>query len=274
MHHSPKAALRRLFILAAFALLAAAPLRAEEGTPPMIIDCGIGSKMVMVRMTLAQVPAGETMVGSPDGKGEKDERPAQQVRFEQPFYMGIYEVTQAQYEAVMGKNPSVFASPDFPVERVSWYDAVEFCKKLSARTGERIRLPTEAEWEYACRAGSLTPYFFGSDESKLGEYAWTSANNNNRVSPVGVKKPNAWGLYDMHGNVWEWCQSLYKPYPYRADDGRENLDAPGPRVLRGGGWFQVPGGARSAFRAWGKPSAAQMYHGFRVVLIPWPAPAK
>lgn len=126
------------------------------------------------------------------------------------FEMQQTTVTQAQWEEVMGNNPSRIKGDDLPVTNVSWHDAQEFCKRLSERTGDTYRLPTEAEWEYACRAGSTGKWCFGDDESQLDEYAWYYDNSSGTVHPVAQKKPNAWGLYDMHGNVWEWCQDEYK----------------------------------------------------------------
>src|SRR5262249_9745907 len=129
------------------------------------------------------------------------------------FYLGIYPVTQAQWDAVMASNPSHFKGPDRPVESVPWDDCEAFCRKLTELTGHLCRLPTEAEWEYACRAGTTTAYSFG-DKAKLGEHGWYEANSGGQTQPVGKQKPNAWGLYDMHGNVWEWCQDWYAADSY------------------------------------------------------------
>jgi formylglycine-generating enzyme required for sulfatase activity len=124
-----------------------------------------------------------------------------------PFAIGKYPITQEQYEAVMGTNPSWFKNnPQNPVEKVSWYDARSFCQKLSQITGKLYRLPTQEEWEYACRAGTNTRFYFGDDANQLGDYAWYWGNSQKTTHPVGQKKPNAWGLYDMHGNVSEWCE--------------------------------------------------------------------
>jgi formylglycine-generating enzyme required for sulfatase activity len=148
-------------------------------------------------------------------------RGGSEVTISRGFGMSKYEVTQAQYKAVMGTNPSSFKGDNKPVEQVSWHDAVAYCAKLTGKEkaagrvpgGYEYRLPTEAEWEYACRAGTTTLFSFGDDESKLGEYAWYDANSGNTTHPVGQKKPNGWGLYDMHGNVYEWCQDWYDTYP-------------------------------------------------------------
>jgi formylglycine-generating enzyme required for sulfatase activity len=140
--------------------------------------------------------------------------------------MGVHEVTQAQYEQVMGVNPSQFKGANNPVETVRWEDAVGFCRNLSELPAEKAagrvyRLPTEAEWEYACRAGTTTNYSFGYNDSDLGLYAWYAVNSGGRTHPVGGKKPNSWGLYDMHGNVWEWCQDRFAPYPSGVNIGQK-----------------------------------------------------
>ena len=145
------------------------------------------------------------------------------------FKIGKCPVTQAQYEAVMGINPSEFRdNPQNPVERVSWNDAQVFCQKLNQITGKTYRLPTVEEWEYACRAGTTTDYYFGDDKEQLKDYAWYNANSQKTTHPVGQKKPNAWGLYDMIGNVWELCQ----------DNGHFNYDQ--KKVMCGGSWFNNP----------------------------------
>ena len=149
-------------------------------------------------------------------KGNDDEKPMHEVRISKPFYLGKYEVTQGQWQAVMGNNPSRFkGDPNRPVEQVAWEDVQAFMRKLNAiEGGTTYRLPTEAEWEYAARAGTTTAYSFGDDPRLLGEYAWYSENAKGKTHPVGQKKSNAWGLHDMHGNVWEWVQDWYsKPYP-------------------------------------------------------------
>lgn len=145
------------------------------------------------------------------------------------FKIGKYPVTQAQYESVMRINPSKFqGNPQNPVERVSWNDAQVFCQKLSQITGKTYRLPTVEEWEYACRAGTTTDYYFGDDKEQLKDYAWYWENSQETTHPVGQKKPNAWGLYDIIGNVWELCQ----------DNGHFNYDQ--KKVMCGGSWFNIP----------------------------------
>ena len=182
--------------------------------------------------------------------GEGDD--AHEVTLTVPFKMGVHEVTQAQYEQVMGSNPSRYKGSDHPVEEVSWDDAVEFCRRLSALPAEKsagnvYRLPTEAEWEYACRAGTTTKYSFGDDESELGDYAWYGVNSDN-THPVGGKLPNAWGLYDMHGNVWEWCQDWYDDYPSGAVTDPTGPASGSSRVYRGGGWESTAADCRSGVR--------------------------
>jgi len=246
-----------------------------------------------VGMVLVPIPAGEFQMGSPDSDGEAEdkEKPQHLVKITKPFYLSVHVVTQQQYEKVMGVRPwqgedNVQDGPDYPAVHVSSIDAIEFCLKLSeqegipenqmcylgiiegfnmgrklpsdylSRTG--YRLPTEAEWEYACRAGTTTVYSFGDDASKLGEHAWYRKNTldigEEYAHRVGQKLPNPWGLYDMHGNVDEWCQDWYKPY------GSEKalIDPMGPagsefflpllRVLRGGPFEWPPRSARSASR--------------------------
>ncbi len=169
---------------------------ASAVTPLQTVRNRLGMEMVLI-------PAGEFQMGS--NTGDSDEQPVHTVRISRPFYLGTYEVTQGQWQAVMGRNPSWFTGePTRPVERVSWDNIQIFLQQLNAREGGAgYRLPTEAEWEYAARAGTSTAYSFGDDEQKLGEYAWYRANASNTTRPVGLKTPNAWGLHDMHGNVWE-----------------------------------------------------------------------
>jgi formylglycine-generating enzyme required for sulfatase activity len=229
-----------------------------------------------VSMKLLLIPAGKSMMGSPDGEkdGLTDERPQHEVTISKPFYLGVYEVTQEQYEQIMGKNPSEFKGAKYPVEAVIWEDAVEFCKKLSAKTGKTVSLPTEAQWEYACRAGTKTRFGFGDKDEDLGDYAWWGYDNGNsekQTHPVGQKKPNAWGLYDMHGNVWEWCSDWYADSYANA----KKQDPTGPdsgelRVLRGGSWFSFPQHCRSASRnskAVGNRILSIFVGGFRVAVV-------
>ena len=222
------------------------------------------------RMEFVRVAAGSFTMGSPADELDRgdDEGPPHLVRIAKPFYMGKYEVTQAVYKGVMWKNPSIYRGATTPVDEVRWPQAEAFCRKLSRRAGVGIRLPTEAEWEYACRAGAQTRFSFGDDrdESLVGHYAWHRDNADGRPRPVGRKKPNPWGLYDMHGNVWEWCMDGKRDYtasrqtdPWGPDDQ--------PRVLRGGGWFFPPRYARSAGRSVNDPDFTWDRSGLRVCFV-------
>ena len=224
-----------------------------------------------VAMKLVLIPAGKFLMGSPktDTTQNKDGREGSQheVTISKPFYMGVTEVTQEQYASIMGKNPSKFVARTNPVEQVTWNDAVEFCRKLSQKTGKTVRLPTEAEWEYACRAGSKTRFCFGDGDNGLASYAWYIENGNRKTHPVGMKKANAWDLYDMHGNVREWCADWYADSYANA----RPVDPKGPasgssRVLRGGSWFNYPRYCRSAYRGRLTPGGRDNRIGFRVVV--------
>ncbi len=230
-----------------------------------------------IGMRLRLIPAGEFMMGSPDN----GMAPEHKIRITKPFYIGVYEVTQGEYKKLMGENPSSFSkggsdaedvsgedTSSHPVENVRWEDAVEFCKRLSTKEGKTYRLPTEAEWEYACRAGTTTQYSFGDDEKSLGEYVWYTGNSEDRSHSVGEKKPNSWGLHDMHGNVWEWCADWYGLYV-----SEEVSDPSGPemgtsRVIRGGCWGSAAETCRAAFRFGSEPWNRNDDLGFRVAAVP------
>ncbi len=220
-----------------------------------------------IGMKLVYIPAGEFMMGSNDG--DSDEKPVHKVKLSKGFYMGIYEVTQAQYRAVMGTNPSEFKGDNLPIEMVSWNDAIEFCKKLSQKEGQAYRLPTEAEWEYTCRAGSSKRFSFGDDDSLLDNYAWYLGNspaNRNKVG--GQKQQNNFGLYDMHGDVWEWCsdwydENYYPNSPKVAPQGPFNGQF---RIVRGGASYSTPSSCRSANRFGISPRDKKNFLGFRIVL--------
>jgi len=235
----------------------------EHGLEPaMSLDLGKG-----VKLELVLIPAGKFMMGCPET--EKDRQPIEtqhEVTISKPFYMGKYEVTQEQYEAITGTNPSTSKGAKNPVEIVSWDDAQEFCKKVSAKTGKTVRLPTEAEWEFACRAGTTTTYYTGDTEADLNLAAWYNHNSNGTTHPVGQKEPNAWGLYDMHGNVFEWCQDWYGEYPAGAATDPKGAANGQFRVLRGGSWNINPRNCRSANRIRVTPDSRNSFSGFRVVL--------
>jgi formylglycine-generating enzyme required for sulfatase activity len=217
-------------------------------------------------LELIGLPGGEFTMGS--DKGEDDEKPPHQVRVT-PFAMGKFEVTQAQWRAVMGSLPDVsFKGDDRPVETVSWNDAQAFCRKLSQLTGKQFRLPTEAEWEYAARAGTTTEYSFGDDDKLLDQYAWYRNNSGDQTHPVGQKRSNQFGLYDMHGNVWEWVQDVWHDnYQNAPKDGSAWLSGGDSsyRVLRGGSWFGYSDFCRSANRGNFSPGVRVSFYGFRVV---------
>jgi len=228
-----------------------------------------------IQLEMVLIPAGEFLMGSPDSDkdAENDEKPQHRVRITQPFHLGKYLVTQEQWEAVMGNNTSRFKGPKNPVEMVSWRDCQQFLDKLNAKPGSgggKFQLPSEAQWEYACRAGSTTRYCFGDNESRSGEYAWDGANSGKRTHPVGEKKPNAWGLYDMHGNVWEWCQDWYdyRYYVISPVDDPTGPSGGGERVFRGGCWGDYIWHCRSAHRLGDWPGAQRLNIGFRVARAP------
>jgi len=215
-------------------------------------------------MEFVLIPTGAFTMGASDGNF--DEQPVRTVHISQPFYLGKYEVTQSQWAAVMGHNPSAFhAHPGLPVEHVSWEDVQEFLRRLnSAEGGTPYRLPTEAEWEYAARAGTMTAYGFGSDMSRLDEYAWYGGNTHNQSYPVGQLKPNAWGLHDMHGNVWEWVQDWYETYPVGTVTDPQGPGSGVSRVFRGGGRNNVAWRCRSSSRGHGLPDSHLNAVGVRV----------
>ena len=226
-----------------------------------------------IGMKLAYIPPGEFMMGSPAGEKGRyaDEGPQHRVRITKGFYMGATEVTQAQWQRVMGNNPSKFKGESLPVETVSWADATEFCRKLSAKEGKTYRLPTEAEWEYACRAGSTGPY---AGNGRLDDMGWYSENSGNKTHAVATKQANAWGLYDMHGNVWEWCED-WDGEDYYKERPNPDIDPKGPgqgdngrRVLRGGSWYGSATFCRVGYRNNGTPSGVRNTAGFRVSRTP------
>jgi formylglycine-generating enzyme required for sulfatase activity len=258
------------------------------------LDLGKG-----VSMKLVHIPAGKFKMGNHDAPAEtikkvggeeehvSDEYPAHEVTISKPFYMGIYELTQAQWKAVMGTEPWLTktalayagAQPrpegfdDYPAVWMSSYDAIEFCRKLSKKTGRTVSLPTEAQWEYACRAGSATTFSFGDDVSKLIDYGWyggiPAGQKEDYAHRVGQLKPNAWGLYDMHGNVWEFCRDWYDKdfYSRSPSVDPENTKETELRSLRSGSFHSVPAVSRSSQRArWVGPKQVRYNYGLRVVV--------
>ncbi|HUT89499.1 MAG TPA: SUMF1/EgtB/PvdO family nonheme iron enzyme, partial [Thermoguttaceae bacterium] len=232
-----------------------------------------------IGMKLTLIPPGEFLMGSPesDGKAGGDEKPQHRVRITKPFFLGVYPVTQGEYERVMGEtSANQGEGKSAPVVQVKWDDGLEFCRKLSVlpqekATGAVYRPPTEAEWEYACRAGTTADYPFGGDISALRNYAWQGEDRVYSPQSVGMKRPNAWGLFDMLGNVREWCQDWYAEEYYKVspvDDplGPMEWSENNDRVARGGSYHYVAAGCRSACRY----HSANCWHsdiGFRVVLL-------
>jgi len=218
-----------------------------------------------IGMKFTLISAGEFNMGSEESDNEK---PVHNVNIKNPFYLGTYPVTQREWKAVMRKNPSYFNGDDLPVENVSGDNVQEFIKKLNEKEGtDKYRLPSEAEWEYACRAGTTTRYSFGDSESELGDYAWYEDNSGEKTHPVGQKKPNSWGLYDMHGNVWEWVQDKWQDdYDGAPTDGSAWERGDGAsRVVRGGGWGSSAGDCRSADRYPYDPRYRDLDLGFRLL---------
>ena len=236
---------------------------------------------------LVRITPGSFLFGSPEIEQDRstDEGPQISVTISKEFWIGKYEVMQADYLAVMGINPSAFSDDlNRPVENVSWTDAVAFCARLTEQerragrlpAGHAFRLPTEAEWEYAARAGTSDRFSYGNDPSysQLSSYAWVGANSDETTHPVGTKSANDWGLHDMHGNVWEWCSDRYSNSYAEVS----LVDPQGPtllsalsdsdRVIRGGSWKGLSRFCRSASRSSGSPNLPNNYVGFRVVLAP------
>ena len=225
------------------------------------IDLGGGVKMEFVLIH----PGSFMMVPDSDAP---DEKPGHNVTLTKPFYLGKYEVTQEQWQTAMGSNPSNFKGPKLPVENVSWNDCHSFVAKLEEKTGRKFALPTEAQWEYACRADTTTRYSCGDSIVDLKDYAWFSDNSDRATHPVGEKKPNPWGLYDMHGNVWEWCADSYsRSYPDGEATDPLVSSSGSSRVLRGGAWVNRPGPLRSVTRSKLTPDFRCYYVGLRCVML-------
>lgn len=211
-----------------------------------------------IPMEFVLIPAGSFTMGADPDFESNTKMPQHAVTISKPFYMAKYEVTQAQWQEVMGDNPAHFTGPNNPVENVSWEDAQEFIRLLNAKEGHNgYRLPTEAEWEYAARAGTSSAYSFGDDKNELAGYAWFSGNAGGKTHPVGEKGPNPWGLYDVHGNVFEWVQDWNGRSSYA---NKPVTDPTGPltgshRVIRGGAWAVTAEGCRSDSRGFGVPGS-------------------
>ncbi len=259
------------FIGALFGLLAANAFSADKEAKPeaaavepkkdLAVDLGNG-----IKLELVLIRPGTFMMGS--DKASDNEKPVHKVTLTKPFYMGKYEVTQEQWKLVTGENPSQFKLGDDaakrPVEQVSWDDInKKFLPKLAERLpkGLKARLPTEAEWEYSCRAGTT-----GDFAGELDEMGWYSENSEDTTHPVGKKKPNAWGLFDMHGNVWEWCSDLKEDYTADAATDPAGAKSGRNHIGRGGAWPVDGNHCKSAFRDWGLPDFSSPRLGFRLVI--------
>ena len=265
----------------AAALLCALTLAPGCGTKPLPRTSRELSNSIGMRFVL--IPPGEFLMGSPEAEARRnfDEGPQHRVRISKAFYLGVTEVTQKQWKAVMESNPSHFRGDDLPVEHVSWEDAREFIKKLSEKEVRACRLPTEAEWEYAARAGTTTPFPFGEtispDQANYdGDYAYGAGEKGvyrQKTTPAASLEPNAWGLYDTSGNVHEWCADWYDAWYYKkspADDppGGPQMSDWSARILRGGSWEDPPWVCRSAARHRDYPGYGDDFYGLRLVLEP------
>ncbi len=225
---------------------------------PVVRDVNLGGGTTM-RLTL--IPPGTFLMG---GNGQSD-NPQHRVTLSKGFWVGVYPVTQSQWQAVMGSNPSHFRGDNRPVESVTWDDCQEFCKKVTDLTGKPIRLPTEAEWEYACRAGTTGEYFSGNGEDALKQVGWYFGNSGDQTHAVGEKQaPNPWGLHDVHGNLWEWCQDLYAPLDSEDISDPIYLNSGDTRVVRGGSWSSHAEYCLAAHRAWFAPGDHNFNFGLRV----------
>jgi len=227
------------------------------------IDLGKGVKLEMVL-----IPAGKFMMGSPGAEvGRKDNETLHTIILSKPFYMGKYEVTQEQWQSVMGNNPSQIKGARLPVTNVSWNDCQDFIKKLNSRRNGFYRLPTEAEWEYACRAGTTTSHSYGDSITK-NDANWGAAQVPESIKGVGNYKPNSFGLYDMHGNVWEWCADWYGDYSGDALSDPKGAAMGDRRVLRGGSFSESDSKARSSYRLSESPTWLGVSIGFRLAKAP------
>ncbi len=245
--------------------------KGDRNAEPMTSDVSVGLAETKNGVDIEMVPVegGTFTMGCTNEQGDDcwdDEKPAHSVTLS-GFYMGKYEVTQAQWKAVMGSNPSRFKGDNLPVEQVSWYDCQDFIRKLNQLTGEKFRLPTEAEWEYAARGGNKSRGYKYAGGNNIDEVAWYDGNSGERTHPVGKKRPNELGLYDMSGNVWEWCSDWYDE-DYYGNSPQNNPQGPASgssRVFRGGSWDYLAILCRSAFRYYLTPGYRNDLMGFRLV---------
>ncbi|MCB1236126.1 MAG: formylglycine-generating enzyme family protein [Verrucomicrobiae bacterium] len=254
-------ATRIVFLPILVALLAATAAGGPEPKPGDTVTNSVGMK-------LAFIPPGRFTMGSPDSEPDRipNEKRSEAI-FEKGFRIGVTEVTQKQWREVMGTDPSFFKGDDRPVEHITWHEAREFCARLGEKEKKRCRLPSEAEWEYACRAGTVTAYNTGKDKAALGEAGWYLGNSGNQSHPVGLKKPNAWGLHDMHGNVSEWCAERPESEVDHYDTGSAQLEREenAGRDHRGGSWGLGASDCRSAARHRNSGNYRYFDLGFRVL---------
>ncbi len=230
----------------------------------VLATAGKAGEIKMIgNIEMVMIPEGTFIMGS--DKSTDEVKPAHRVNVS-AFWIGKYEVTQKEYTEIMGGNPSYFDGDNLPVEMISWTDAVEFCDKFSIKYNVKARLPYEAEWEYACRSGSETGYFWGDIIN--GDYCWYIGNSSHKTHPVGQKKPNAFGLYDMSGNVWEWCMDFYDADYYKNSHSKNPKGAlsGSDRILRGGSWFDDDFYHFSYIRLKNLPWFRISYNGFRIVV--------
>ena len=221
-----------------------------------------------ITIDMVKVEAGTFMMGATSEMQDPfdDQKPVHQVTLTNDYYMGKYEVTQALWQAVMGSNPSFFKGDDLPVEQVSWNDCQEFVSKLNRMTGRKFRLPTEAEWEYAARGGKKSRGYQYSGNSNISDVAWYDGNSGGKTRPVGTKQANELGIYDMTGNVGEWCQDRYGSYVTSSQTNPTGANSGSYRVRRGGGWYYVAWGSCSSFRDYSAPGGRYKGLGLRLVL--------
>jgi formylglycine-generating enzyme required for sulfatase activity len=239
---------------------------AAPAAPPnphqLVLKLGDGATM-----TFVLIPSGRFLMGSDPAFSDGDETPQREVTLAKAFYLGITEVTQAQWTAVLHGNPSHFPGADRPVENVSWNDCQQFLQAASALTKRTLRLPTEAEWEYACRAGTTGRWYFGEHEQPLAQHAWYTVNADGATHPVRSLKANPWGLYDVYGNVWEWCADWYSPhYPAQAETDPTGAARGDARVLRGGAWGDDDTVVRTGYRNSMGPDTRNSGAGLRCLL--------
>ena len=221
-----------------------------------------------ITIDMVKVEAGTFMMGATSEmmNPEDDEKPVHQVTLTNDYYMGKYEVTQALWQAVMGSNPSYFKGDNLPVEQVSWNDCQEFISKLNGLTGKKFRLPTEAEWEYAARGGKKSRSYQYSGSSNISDAAWYDGNSGSKTHPVGMKQANELGIYDMRGNVWEWCQDWYGSYVSSPQTNPIGVESGAARVGRGGSWCYDARDCRSSYRSFAIPDGGSSVLGFRLDL--------